>query len=92
MAYQNSVYRSGTEPHRGEASEIPEPPAPAAAPASHRSVHPYASRRHMSDSVVSVHRSRPVSAAQHQKYKAELRVLPEDNVAQQVSDQHKCNL
>ena len=71
MAYQNSVYRSGSEPHRGGASEIPEPPP------AHRPVPSYAARgRHMSDSVISVHRSKHHPS--QQKYKAELRVLPED--------------
>ena len=77
MAYQNSVYRSGSEPHRGGASEIPEPPPV------HRPVPSYAARgRHMSDSAISVHRSKHHPS--HQKYKAELRVLPEDGTGAQV--------
>ena len=77
MAYQNSVYRSGSEPHRGGASEIPEPPP------IHRPVPSYAARgRHMSDSAISVHRSKHHPS--QQKYKAELRVLPEDGTGPQV--------
>ena len=77
MAYQNSVYRSGSEPHRGGASEIPEPPP------AHRPVPSYAARgRHMSDSAISVHRSKHHPS--QQKYKAELRVLPEDGTGPQV--------
>ena len=77
MAYQNSVYRSGSEPHRGEASEIPEPPT------SHRPVPSYGPRgRHMSDSAISVHRNKQHPS--HQKYKAELRVLPEDGTGPRV--------
>ena len=77
MAYQNSVYRSGSEPHRGGASEIPEPPT------AHRSVPSYAARgRHMSDSALAVHRAKQNPS--QQKYKAELRVLPEDAAGPQV--------
>ena len=80
MAYQNSVYRSGSEPHRGGASEIPEPPP------AHRPVPSYAARgRHMSDSAISVHRSKHHPS--QQKYKAELRVLSEDGTGPQVQYQ-----
>lgn len=109
MAYQNSVYRAGgVEPHRGDSTDIPEPPAPAAGPtqprpagaaaAPPRQLHSYAGRgRHMSDSALSVHRAgrgpgtqQPPQPGKASKYKAELRVLPEDNASQVRFQRQKC--
>ncbi len=73
MAYQNSVYNRGSEPHTGSASDIPQPPPPLF----HQPAPPYPRARHKSDTAV----GRQYGRQNAHKFKAELRVLPEDNIA-----------